>query len=64
MKLKKLLKEEKELSLEVLAFGLYIFKNLEFQEILKQVRKFKPQKKKTIHFKMAKELFNKLNNNE
>ena len=64
MKLKKLLKEEKELSLEALESGLYILKKLGFQEILKQVKKFKLQKKKTIHFKMAKELFNKLNNNE
>ena len=63
MKLKKLLKEERELNLEVLVSGLYIFKKLEFQEILKQVKKFKLPEKKTIHFKMAKELFNKLNNN-
>ena len=64
MKSKKLLKEEKELSLEVLESGPHAFKNLEFPEILKLVKKFKLQKKKTIHFKMAKELFNKLNNNE
>ena len=54
MKLKKLLKEEKELSLEVLVFGLYIFKKLEFQEILKQVKKFKLQKKKQFTLKWQK----------
>ena len=64
MRSKKLLKEEKELSLEVLESGLHTFKKLEFLETLKLVKKFKLHKKKTIHFKMAKELFNKLNNNE
>ena len=54
MKLKKLLKEEKELSLEVLVFGLYIFKKLEFQGILKQVKKFKLQKKKQFTLKWQK----------
>ena len=48
MRSKKLLKEEKELSLEVLESGPHAFKNLEFPEILKLVKKFKLHKKKTI----------------
>jgi len=54
MKLKKLLKEEKELSLEVLVSGLYIFKKLEFQETQKQAKKFKLQKKKQFTLKWQK----------
>ena len=54
MKLKKLLKEEKELSLGVLVFGLYILKKLEFQEILKRGKKFKLQKKKQFTLKWQK----------
>ena len=62
MKLRKLLERVKELSLEVLVYGLHIFRKLEFQEILGLVKKVQTNEKKTIHFKMAKELFNKLNN--
>ena len=54
MKLKKLLKEEKELSLEVLVFGVHILNKLEFQGILKQVKKFKLQKKKQFTLKWQK----------
>ena len=54
MKLKKLLKEEKELSLEVLEYGKHVFKKLEFQEILKQVKKYKLQKKKQFTLKWQK----------
>ena len=54
MKLKKLLKEEKELSLEVLESGPHAFKNLEFPEILKLVKKFRLQKKKQFILKWQK----------
>ena len=54
MKLKKLLKEEKVFNLEVLVSGLYILKKLEFQGILKQVKKFKLQKKKQFTLKWQK----------
>ena len=54
MKLKKLLKEEKELSLEVLESGPHAFKNLEFPEILKLVKKFKLLKKKQFTLKWQK----------
>ena len=54
MKLKKLLKEEKEFTLEVLEYGQHAFKKLEFQEILKQVKKFQLQKKKQFTLKWQK----------
>ena len=52
----------KESNLEVLEYGPLIFKKPELQETQKLEKKFKHLKKKTIHFKMAKELFNQLNN--
>ena len=64
MKLKMLLKEEKELNLEVLVFGLHIFQKARISRNPKTGEKVQTPQKKTIHFKMAKELFNKLNNNE
>ena len=51
-----------ECNLEFLEFFQQIFKKQEYQEIQKQVKKLILQKKKTIHFKMSKELFKKLNN--
>ena len=64
MKLNKLSVKVKDVKLEVLAPFRPEYKKLEFQEIQRVVIKLKPHKKKTVHFKMSKELFNKINNNE
>ena len=54
MKLKELLKEVIELNLEVLEFFQQIFKKLEYQEILKLVKKLILQKKKLFTLKCQK----------
>ena len=64
MKLKELLKEVIELNLR--GFGVFStnIQKAEYQEILKLVKKLNTPEKKTIHFKMSKDLFKKLNNEE